>query len=130
MLQWDRLDHLTREVEAAVLDIATADLRTGAPLYVDVVVKTAYSTDPACLRARVELRRRLPLASDAGILMERLALFLSPLRMGAARVRRLCPLSACWEPAARRRKMAAPTGVGQLGCGRSVAPCFSWATLS
>ena len=50
--QWDRQNPRTGEVEEAVLDIATADLRTGAPLYVDVVVKTAYSTDPARLRAR------------------------------------------------------------------------------
>ena len=46
------LDSLTREVKAAMLDIATADLRTGGLLYVDLVVMTAYSTAPSQLRTR------------------------------------------------------------------------------
>ena len=50
--QWDKIDPHTQEVEEAILDVATADLRTGSPLYVDVVVKTTYSEDPARLRAR------------------------------------------------------------------------------
>ena len=50
--QWDRLDAQTGEVEEARLDIASTDVRTGAPLYVDVVVKSAFSEDPGRLRAR------------------------------------------------------------------------------
>ena len=50
--QWDKHNAETGEVEEAVLDIATADLLIGAPLYVDVVIKAAHSDDPGRLRAR------------------------------------------------------------------------------
>jgi len=39
-------------VEQAVLDVATSDARTRLPLFLDVVVKCAYSADPERLRAR------------------------------------------------------------------------------
>jgi len=42
----------TGQVEEAVLDIAMADPQTGAPVYVDVVVKCVHSDDPGRLRAR------------------------------------------------------------------------------
>ena len=46
------VDRQSGETEQAVLDVATSDARTGLPLYLDVVVKCAYSSDPARLRAR------------------------------------------------------------------------------
>jgi hypothetical protein len=61
--QWDVVDQSTGEVEEAVLDVATSDARTGLPLYLDVVVKCAFSTDPARLRARA--RRDGRAAADA-----------------------------------------------------------------
>ena len=50
--QWDRVNPRTGLMEEARLDVATADLRTGAPLFVDVVIKTAHSDDPGRLGAR------------------------------------------------------------------------------
>ena len=50
--QWDRLNPRMGVLEEARLDVATADPGTGAPLYVDVVVKAAHSDDPGRLRAR------------------------------------------------------------------------------
>ena len=60
--QWDLVDPETGDVEEAILDVATSDVGTGAPLYVDVVVKCAFSTDPAVLRRRA--RRAGCAASD------------------------------------------------------------------
>ncbi len=56
--RWDQVDAETGRVEEAILDIATADLRTGAPLYIDVVVKAAFSEDPGRLRARARKEGR------------------------------------------------------------------------
>ena len=61
--QWDVVDPGTQEVVQARLDVATSDSRTGLPLYLDVVVKCAYSVDRATLRARA--RRDGRAASDA-----------------------------------------------------------------
>ena len=60
--QWDVVDS-RGEVEQARLDVATSDARTGLPLYLDVVVKCAYSVDGATLRARA--RRDGRAAADA-----------------------------------------------------------------
>ena len=61
--EWDLVDRDTGEVEEARLDVATSDPGTGAPLYVDVVVKCAYSVDASLLRRRA--RRSGCAASDA-----------------------------------------------------------------
>ena len=61
--QWDIVDRDTGEVEQAVLDVATSDARTGLPLFLDVVVKCAFSVDPERLRARA--RRDGRAAADA-----------------------------------------------------------------
>ena len=65
--QWDKveLDAETGEqlVEQAILDVATADNQTGAPLYCDITIKCAFSDDPALLRARA--RRDGRAAGDA-----------------------------------------------------------------
>ena len=61
--QWGVVDQDTGLVEQAVLDVATPDARTGLPLYLDVVVKCAFSADPARLRARA--RRDGRAAADA-----------------------------------------------------------------
>ena len=52
--QWYLVDQVTHSVleEANILDVAISDVSIGAPLYVDVVVKCTYSTDPAVLRCR------------------------------------------------------------------------------
>ena len=60
---WDRANPYSGEWEEARLDVATADVNTGQPLYVDVVVKTAFSVDAATLRRRA--RRDGCAASDA-----------------------------------------------------------------
>ena len=52
--QWDVVDPDTGEVEEARLDVATSDVGTGAPTFVDVVVSCAYSTDPSTLRRRAQ----------------------------------------------------------------------------
>ncbi len=60
---WDIADAATGAVLEARLDVATADVNTGAPLYLDVVVYTAFSTEPTTLRRRA--RRDGCAASDA-----------------------------------------------------------------
>ena len=50
--QWDRVNPSTGENEEAILDIASSDPLTGAALFFDVVVYTAYSTNAATLRSR------------------------------------------------------------------------------
>ena len=54
--EWDIL-HTNAEsgqtwVEEAILDVATADVETGAPLYFDVVVATAHSSNAQLLAQR------------------------------------------------------------------------------
>ena len=60
---WDVVDPNTGEVEEARLDVATSDAVTGGSLYLDVVVKCAFSEDPALLRRRA--RRAGCAACDA-----------------------------------------------------------------
>ena len=120
--------------QEAVLDLATADLRTGAPLYVDVVVKTAYSTDPARLRARA--RKDGQAAAEAATNKRR------RYPHGGAG---LIPLAfedggrPCEEAVSFIRMLGACRTEAEDGCtdwggtGRlwqELAPCFSWATLS
>ena len=50
--QWDLIDPDTVRVAEARLDVATSDIGTGAALYLDVVVKCAYSADASVLRRR------------------------------------------------------------------------------
>jgi hypothetical protein len=50
--EWDRLDSQTGVLEAAVLDVAFSDPRTGRRLLGDVVVKSAFSQNAATLRGR------------------------------------------------------------------------------
>ena len=50
------------------MDVATSDIGTGAPLYIDVVVKCAYSSDAAVLRRRA---RRNGLAASDGAASKR-----------------------------------------------------------
>ena len=65
--QWDRefVDPETGavRVEQAILDVATADARTGRALYYDFTVKAAHSDDPARRRARAQRDGRA--AADA-----------------------------------------------------------------
>ena len=49
--QWDTTDEDGETVQA-VLDAVYSDPRTGAPMYIDAVVKCAHTDDPARLRAR------------------------------------------------------------------------------
>jgi len=70
--EWDKLNPRTGVVEEAILDVATRDARTGAPMYVDVVVTCEHSADAVRLRSRAnrdgaaneeaanEKRRRYP----------------------------------------------------------------------
>ena len=73
--QWDIVvDAETGATEEAVLDVATSDSRTGLPLYLDVTIASAFSTNPERLAARARgdgraaadaaamKRRRYPLA--------------------------------------------------------------------
>ena len=66
--QWDLVDPDTGVVEEARLDVATSDVGTGAPLYYDVVVKCAFSTDAAVLHRRA---RRNGLAASDGAAAKR-----------------------------------------------------------
>jgi len=61
--QWDRVNPRNGEPEAAVLDVVTHDPGSGRPLYLDVVVSSAHSEDPARLRARARKAGRA--AADA-----------------------------------------------------------------
>ena len=50
---WDRdTTDENWETEQAILDVVYSDPRTGAPMYIDAVVKCAHTDDPARLRAR------------------------------------------------------------------------------
>ena len=49
--QWDTTDEEGVTTQA-VLDVVFSDPRTGAPMYIDAVVKCAHTDDPARLRAR------------------------------------------------------------------------------
>ena len=60
--QWDLVDEVSGEVEEARLDVATSDVDTGAPLFLDVVIKCAFSSDTAVLHRRA--RRNGLVASD------------------------------------------------------------------
>ena len=61
--EWDLINPEDGTLEEARLDVATSDVATGAALFMDVVVKTAFSIDPAVLRRRA--RRAGTAASDA-----------------------------------------------------------------
>ena len=65
--QWDLVGE-DGEVEEARLDVATSDIGTGAPLYLDVVIKCAFSTDAAVLHRRA---RRNGLAASDGAAAKR-----------------------------------------------------------
>jgi hypothetical protein len=61
--EWDTVDLETGELQAAILDVAFSDPRTGRRLLGDVVVKEAFSVDAATLRSRA--RRDGKAAADA-----------------------------------------------------------------
>jgi len=61
--QWDLVDPASGAVQEARLDVATSDIGTGAPMYVDVVISAAFSADPALLHRRAQRPGRA--ASDA-----------------------------------------------------------------
>ena len=64
--EWDRVNATTGELEQAVLDVVTHDPRTGAPIYVDAVVKCAHTDDPGRLRARARNNGRAAADAAAG----------------------------------------------------------------
>eukprot|EP00973_Karenia_brevis_P022178 3051854-Karenia_brevis.AAC.1 len=49
---WDRLNRSTQQVERAVLDIATRDVKDGRVLYIDTGITCALTTNGDRLRAR------------------------------------------------------------------------------
>ena len=132
--QWDLVDPDTGEAEEARLDIATSDVGTGAPLFYDVVVKCAFSADPAVLRRRA---RRNGLAASDGVAAKRrryasAGAALVPLAFEAgasdeaASFVRLC--GSMYTQTHKDEDGTLPP-CPQAGCGRSSAPCFSWAML-
>ena len=63
--QWD-ITGEDGEVQQAVLHTVFSDPRTGAPMYIDAVVKCAHTDDPARLRARARKDGRAAAEAASG----------------------------------------------------------------